>query len=45
MTFADSWISGVAIHTQNNAGHRKGLAISPEQNERLGLALNRLTAR
>lgn len=45
VTFADSWISGVAIHTQNNAGHRKGLAISPEQNERLGLALNRLTAR
>lgn len=37
--FANDWFSGVAIHTQNNTGHRKGREITPEQNEQLGLAI------
>ncbi len=45
VTFADHWVSGIAIHTQDNAGHRKGMAISPEQNEQLGRVLNTLKAR
>lgn len=37
--FAYDWFSGVAIHTQNNSGHRKGREITPEQNEQLGLVI------
>jgi len=37
--FADDWISGVAICTKENTGHRKGREITPEQNEALGKVL------
>lgn len=43
--FANDWISGVAIHTQNNAGHRKGKEITPEQNEALGQVIQAFNAR
>lgn len=38
--YADDWLSSVAIHTQNNTGHRKGREISPEQNAALGKVLD-----
>ncbi|MBN6714482.1 putative virulence factor [Pseudomonas capsici] len=43
--FADDWISGIAIHTQNNVGHRKGKEITPEQNEALGRVIQAFKAR
>ncbi|WP_122663637.1 putative virulence factor [Pseudomonas viridiflava] len=43
--FADDWISGIAIHTQNNVGHRKGKEITPEQNEAMGRAIQAFKAR
>jgi len=43
--FANDWISGVAIHTQHNAGHRKGKEITPEQNEALGRVIQAFKAR
>ncbi|MFJ4143149.1 putative virulence factor [Pseudomonas sp. NPDC089734] len=43
--FADDWISGIAIHTQNNVGHRKGKEITPEQNEALGRVIQAFKTR
>ncbi|MBX8484112.1 putative virulence factor [Pseudomonas cichorii] len=43
--FADDWISGIAIHTHNNVGHRKGKEITPEQNEALGRVIQAFKAR
>lgn len=43
--FADDWISGIAIHTQNNVDHRKGKEITPEQNEALGRVIQAFKAR
>lgn len=40
--FADDWISGIAIHTQNNTGTRD---ITPEQNAALGHVLQTFNAR
>ncbi|WP_235810307.1 virulence factor SrfC family protein [Pseudomonas syringae pv. coryli] len=43
--FADDWISGIAIHTQKNVGHRKGKEITPEQNEAMGRVIQAFKAR
>ena len=43
--FANDWISGIAIHTQHNVGHRKGKEITPEQNEAMGHAIQAFKAR
>ncbi len=37
--FTDDWLSGVALNTRDNTGHRKGREITPEQNEALGHVL------
>ncbi len=37
--FTDDWLSGVALHTRDNTGHRKGREITPQQNEALGQVL------
>lgn len=43
--FANDWISGIAIHTQKNVGHRKGKEITPEQNEAMGRVIQAFNAR
>ncbi|SKB07037.1 hypothetical protein SAMN05421862_13026 [Pseudomonas extremaustralis] len=43
--FANDWISGIAIHTQKNVGHRKGKDITPEQNEAMGRVIQAFKAR
>lgn len=43
--FANDWISGIAIHTQKNVGHRKGKQITPEQNEAMGRVIQAFNAR
>lgn len=42
--FADDWLSGIAIHTQENAGHRKGKELTIEQNAALGRVLQAFKA-
>lgn len=37
--FADSWLTGLALNTEANTGHRKGREITPEQNAALGQLL------
>lgn len=41
--FGNDWLSGIALHTTNNAGHQKGREITPEQNEQLGIAIKAFT--
>lgn len=43
--FANDWISGVALHTQANAGHSEGRDITPEQNAALGQVIRVFQAR
>lgn len=38
--FADSWLTGVALNTAANTGHRKGREITPQQNDALGKVLD-----